>query len=171
MDYINLEIAKQCLPYFIFQRIEFSHYREYFFQKIDHGYGYFLKRVIFRYPERYDLLQAQVLTPQINFEFFLKSYYKSRQVDPIPGRLLSTPSNHGVSGAAPLPVDNNIFSVCFTAGERKSYKRLDWLYPYSDTIEINITGQDAGMLSRTHQYVDIVLDGYLVPSQESKLWR
>lgn len=169
MDPVNLEFAAQVMPYWFYRRIELINPREYVTFEIDYGYGYWLRRVHLRWSGEYtDIRQVRQLTPGLEFEFFLKSQFKARQIEPIPGGLFSSPCGYGTSPAAPAPVDNTGFSVNFTSAKNTSYKILNWYYPFRDVIEMHVTGQDPAI--GQPQYLDVVMEGYYVPDSGLSMW-
>lgn len=154
MKPVNLEIAAQVQPYFYYKRLTLTHYREYFIFKIDNSYGYFLRAISTGWPA----INAHGYSPDLNLEFFNKSQLKARQLEPVPAILLSTPSGLGTKPALlPASVPANI---------RGSRKILNFFYPYGDTVEIHITGQD----TTNPEYIDLVLEGYYVPDKSLLYW-
>lgn len=158
----------QPVPFFIFKRLGGYHYREYFTYTLPNGYGYLLRRFVYQCPE---IRAPQNLITPPKFEFFLTSLYQSRQVEPIPGQLFSSPGNHGIVNAAPNPVDNDLLGFVLDAPCKKYEKILNWFYPWNDTIRIDYTGPTSTDFEVTIPFADICLQGYLVPEGLTKIWR
>lgn len=172
----NLDIAKNVLPYFIYKRIPVLNYREYFTFKIDYGFGYWLRSVRVKYPERVPAdthlvpLLPGVVYPQsrkIKLEFFDNANFKARQPEPFSATLISSPGpDHCFTFAAPSPVDNDGYSINFSAAPAPaSISNLNFLYKYGDIIRIDITGQDRVSGYFAPDYIDMLLVGYYVPQE------
>lgn len=162
---VPINFTKQPIPYFLYKRIRLNHYREYFVFRIPYGYGYFLRRFAYKYPE----FSGSSFCPPLSFEFFDKAANHSRQLEPITGENLSSPGCAGKvqSSAAPAAVDQNIFGLNFTATQPKFSKTLNYFFPNNDTLEIHITGQDLTLPG----YVDIMLQGFYIADDTAILNR
>jgi hypothetical protein len=162
---ISLDFARQAQPYFIFKRLNLTHYREYFTFQFDFGWNFLLRQFVAKWPEiPATVVFPNVQNPYLNFEFFCTgSIVKARQNTPIAGNQFSVGSRDVAAVAAPDPVDADIFSVCFTATAPKYVKNLNWLYSYRDALRIDITGQNATVLPA---YCDIILKGFKIENTD-----
>lgn len=178
----NQEIAREVLPYFIYKRLKLTHYREYFTFKIDYGFGYWLRSIRVKYSELannrpstfYITPGGEESAPKLLLEIFDNANFKARQPLPVFAELISTPgSDKCYSFAAPLPVDNDGFSINFSASPAvKSLSNLNFLYKYGDIIRIDITGQTPPNEGSDMKplYLDLLLTGYYVPQKSFEMY-
>ena len=167
---VNLDMMGQAQPYFLYEK-RFIHFPiERFFWRIDYGFGYLLRRVVISWP--YTLIaNGGFPTPELYAQFFDSGTGKARQVDPIPVSLFSSPASFSEkSPTANFPAPD----MRVGCGVRGSFKILNWYYPYGDTIELRITGQDTIGAQHCGQinppYVRVMLDGYYVPEKSLEMW-
>jgi hypothetical protein len=146
-DLNRAEIAKS-QPFFIYRRLNLLQLTERFFYKVDQGFYYLLRDIIFKYPE-IDATGA-IFGPFLEFRLVQKAQDIYPDDVPIPLRLVSTPASFGnaINAAGQM-----------TANSPRNQKTLNTMYPQKDNIEIKITGQNGV----TPTVVDIVLNGYLLP--------
>jgi len=175
---IEIDGTLQPIPYFIYTRLKIRHFREYFSYTIPAGYGYLLRRFVFQNAEIIQYVdRGPVYNPYSRFEFFLNSYFQSRQVEPIPGRLFSSPGDYGKSYWAPDAVDLNGYGIVFDAAPKKYEKILNWYYPHADTLRLDYTGVSSYLVEQFNLhnipegFADICFQGYLVPEGVTKIWR
>lgn len=142
-------------PYFIYRRLILTKQVEYFLFDIDYGFNYLLRNINVRFPE-IDSTGA-VYGPTLNFESIENSVGRRAQNEPIPFNLLATPGSSGVSVNG---------SGQMTSASLKNKKMLNVAYPYRDTIQFKVSGQDG----ITPVAVDIVLIGYLVAKGNIDMW-
>jgi len=154
---IQLEVAEQVQPYFIYNRILLPTAREYYNFRIDYGYGYLLRRVRARWP----MVNAAGtgLAPELYLELYSAGVVKARQAQPIPFDVQSTPGNRILSTSPVAPLTDG-------TGMPGNFKILNYLFPYGSNIEAIITGQNG----TDPTYVDIVYEGYYVPEAALSLW-
>jgi hypothetical protein len=177
---ININLAKDVLPYFIYKRIPVSHHREYFSFKIDYGFAYWLRSVRVKYPEispkRSDIITplagTEVQSQKMKLEFFDNANFKARQPLPFTAELISSPgAEKCYSYSAPSPVDTDGYSINFSASpEVKSVSNLNFLYQYGDVIRIDITGQVLSGAQWGPDYFDLLLIGYYVPQKTFEMY-
>jgi hypothetical protein len=168
---IDIRESQKLFPYFIYKRLELASPREYFFYKLDYGFGYFLRRMVARWPSIITPPHSSPTTVNdLYFEFFDKSKKISRQIEPIPGNLLTTPGRDGTAKAESKPVDKDIFGVNFPASAPKSFKLLNLFYMYGNQIEIQITGQANAAVAGNKFYLDLLLCGYYLQEDSLALW-
>jgi hypothetical protein len=167
---IDIRESTKLFPYFIYKRLEIKTAREFFFHKLDYGYGYFLRRLVARWPAFVYAGSTRSNSPELNFEFFDKSKHISRQIEPIPGNLMFTPGQDGDSIAESTPVDLDNYGYNFPSSQPKGFKLLNYFYMYGSQIELQITGQ-AGMSGTQHPFfVDLLLSGYYLQEKSLPLW-
>jgi len=163
---VDLEFAQQSQPYFIYEKRFLSKPIERFTWKIDYGFGYLLRRFVCLWPDA-TFVGTAAMSPTLYAEWFDTGTGKARQVQPIPLDLTSSPNRYGEI----QPIVNGLR---IGAGLRGSFKILNWFYPYADTIELRITGQDVSGLHHcgvpNPPFVHVLLDGYYVPEKTLDLW-
>lgn len=171
MVIVNTDLAQEVLPYSIYDRIQTAHPKEYFTFKIEYSFGYWLRHIKLKYPERLDPTThaAYQFSKEIKLEIFDNANYRARELDAFTGILISSPGKEGCQKyTAANPVDNNAFSVEFSATPAiKSVSNLNFLYKYGDVIKIDISGMEYNATDGAWQpqYIDIFLEGYYVPKR------
>lgn len=161
LDRIKIDPNSEAVPNYIFKRLNLTHFREYFVHQFDNGWNYLLRQVVIKWPEITHPVGGLTVGPQLYFEFFSESGSLTRQAQPLPGQLFTSPAGYDVEvSAAPLPVDTDCFSVNFTAQAPKYVAKINWLFPYKGALRIDITGQAGAPI--VPAYVDIFLMGYNV---------
>lgn len=159
---IRLDFETQPQPYFIYSQISLGHYREYALNKIAYGYGYLLREIVLR-TVKGSYSAPLTLSDDLFIEFFSDAVSKARQTLPIPFQPLCNPS-----------IDAPVKSIGSNAVANKSYKlkssiKLNFFYPYGDTINLQITGQNAVDISSGRK-LDMVLKGYYIPEKTLDMW-
>lgn len=159
---INLDIATQVQPYFVYNRVALGAPRAYVLYTIPHGFNFLLRRVVTQWPEAFAATAADVI-PHI--EFFCTSDSRPRQVAPVRLPLISSPGGGRnatmVASGAPLG-----FSL--SASSRRSVRIVNQAYVYNDTIRCEITGQNPAV---DPVLIDVVLEGVLIPERALAIWR
>lgn len=142
-------------PYFIYQRLTLTNTVEHFLFPVDYGFNYLLRDIVTKYPE----VDAAGATFGPDLSFTPVHTYQSRKTSnvPVPFGLVSTPGSAGVQVNA---------AAQMTATGPKNQKKFNVIFPYRDSIHIEITGQNG----TTPVLVDIVLVGYLIPNRELSMW-
>jgi hypothetical protein len=146
-----MEAIDKRQPYFIYRRITLNAGTEYFLEKIEQGFYYLLREIVVAYPEL-DVAGVN-FGPELSFEMVQRAQDIFPQDEPIPFRHVSTPGNDGIQVTAGLQL---------TATPVKANKILNVIYPEKDNIEIKITGQNG----TNPVFIDIMLNGYLIPVNE-----
>lgn len=145
-------------PLFIYYRVATTGIRGYFTHRLENGYAYIMRKILGKWAE-VDAAGAN-FAPEIRFELFCRGIGKVHSTpEAITLRLQSTPGCSGVQLAAGGEV---------TATAPKSSPLMNILFPYSSTIEIEITGQNTAL--PLPPWVDIVLVGYLIPEKSVSTW-
>jgi hypothetical protein len=140
-------------PYFFYQRVNLILPITYLFFTIDYGFWYLLRQIHVKYPSDDGAIGFN------NLEVFAiqKASSKEPQNIPIPFTLFGTPGNSGIQ----LFPGNQM-----TAGRPQSAKLQNVVYPFRDTMEFQISGQNiAGP-----PILDICLIGYYVPVKNFSMW-
>lgn len=156
LDLSKFDILRESQPYYIYHRVQLTSPTGYFFQAIDYGFWYLLRRVHVQFPE-IDAAGA-VYYPTLNVYSVERANNRIPQNVPIPFRLFCTPGSEGVQPTA----GNQL-----TATGPKNAKLLNVVYPYRDNIELYISGQNP---IGNPAFVDIALIGYLIPAKDFKMW-
>lgn len=154
MEKVNINIAAEKLPYFIYGNISMNASTNYFLNTLPNNYGYLLKKVVCSYPDVNSAVTA--FNNPLYIEFFDTASYKARQTNRIPLELISTYCNNKIRVAIPAaPAD-------YPVGELKSVINLNFFYPYSDIINIQLSGVNPNVPAN----VDILLMGYFIKREE-----
>lgn len=145
---LDIDSISKSQPFFIYRRIVLLQPTEYFFHRVDQGFYYLLRDIIFKYPE-IDATGA-IFGPFLEFRLVQKAQNIYAEDVPIPLRLVSSPASFGVAINA---------AGQMTPVQPENQKTLNTIYPQKDNIEIKITGQNGV----TPEVVEIVLNGYMIP--------
>jgi hypothetical protein len=157
---INMKVAGETTPYFIYKQIPISHPREPFLFTINYTNGYMLRSIVAHWPTL-----GRFFAGELKIEFFNQANFKSRQNVPVDLALLSTPAQNTDSRSFTEP--NGVLTM--TQGQRTSRKILNFFYPYNDTIHLEISGQYFSSSNAWEpEYVDIMLEGYYIPEPTKK---
>ena len=163
---LDIDLLRQQVPAWFYKRFDLTAGGTKFDYTIpiDYGFGYLLRSINTKWPE----MEGETLHSKYSIEFIITSRGRILQNVPYPIRLISTPAEVGVTvNAAPVPVDNDIFSVCFKATPVKNRILLNYYYQYRETIYIRIDT----IFSTELNYFDLVLDGYYIPEKILDLWK
>lgn len=176
-DPFNFDDYRQQVPYFYFKRFHPDAITNGFEADInwiiplDFGYGYLLRQISSKWPKYENQIGAQY--PNLNISLFNTIRGATRQNNPIPLRLVSTPGKDGcVQVAAPAPVDNDIFSVCYTSVPPVKNRLIyNLFFQYRDAIHLKLNWSPQLPLQFfENSYMDIMLDGYLIPQKDLSMW-
>lgn len=155
LDLKNFDLLRESQPYYIYKRVSLAGPEGYFFNAIDYGFWYLLRRLHIKYPE-IDPAGA-VFYPDIAINTLQRAANIWPQNVPVPPRLYGTPAKEGVQINA---------TGQMTATGPKNVKLLNTVYPFRDNIEFYISGQTpTGPL-----VVDVCCIGYLIPAESLKMW-
>jgi hypothetical protein len=156
---VDVRTAAQSQPMFVYNRIALTVPRVFVLYVVPYGFNYLLRRIVSRWNER----GAATIDPSLNLEMFNAASSRPRQEDPIPFGMLSSPCGGDVQAIAePL----NPSGVTMTVSPRQSLRILNIAYPYGDSIRLEVTGQVAGAPA----WVDVMLEGYLLPESLLAMW-
>jgi hypothetical protein len=164
---IRVNLTKQLQPYLIYLRTALTHFREYINYTLPYGYGYLLRRVLANWPT---VNPAGVkYSGNLRLEFMGVGTWKSRQIDPNPLSLFSSPAGQGddLAGPGVRQYAGVGGAVVFTSANRASWRILNYQYLFGDTFNLHVTGQD----SIDPAYFDLVLHGYLIPERSLSMWQ
>jgi hypothetical protein len=158
MDFPLPEVSDlaNSFPYFIYQRVATTGPEGYFYQTIDFGYWYFLRKIITRWPE-IDAAGAN-FAPDIRVEILDRGIGKRIQSEPIPFRLFSTPNSAGLQINAGGLVG---------ASQPSAEKLINTFYPNGIQLAFSITGQNTVL--PLPPWVDVCLLGYNVIQRGSSM--
>lgn len=157
LDLSKFDILRESQPWYIYKRVQLTSPTGYFFEPIDYGFWYLLRRVHVQFPE---LDPAGAVTyPQLNMYMVERGSNKIPQNVPIPFRLFCTPGAEGVQ----VNAANQL-----TATGPKNVKLINKVFPYRDNIELYISGQNP---IGSPAFIDIALVGYLIPSKSFYMWQ
>lgn len=169
MILIDVDLAREVLPYFVYQPIHVLHAKEVFTFQVDYSYGYWLRHIRVKYPERLypgNLLNA-TFSPTLNIEIYDVADGKARQSTPFKVQLISTPGKEGATQqAAAAPVDTNNFGIEFTADPAiKSVSNLNFLFRSGGAFKIEFSGQEykSNVQLWSPEYIELFIEGYYVP--------
>lgn len=167
---LDVNYLKQQVPAWFYRRISSQpdiNKQVDFLVPIDWGYGYLLRSIKTKWQDKQGAGEPD--SGNLDIKFIRTTRGRELQNDFYPVRLISTPAEPGVTVvAAPAPVDNDIFSVCFTATPVKNVIILNYYYQYRETIYIKLL---IGGEIEQGAYVDMLLDGYYIPEKNLPLWK
>lgn len=154
----KLDIKKfsAVFPYLIYRRVVLTGPGILLFP-IDMGYWFWFRDMRAQSPE-IDVAGV-TFNEGLSFELIGSAVHRVYQDVPIPLRLVSTPASDGIQAFA---------GGQFTAASVSSTKKLNYMIPNRDNIQIRVTGQDATPFPAT---MDIVLCGYLIPDNAGIEWK
>lgn len=140
-------------PYFFYNRVTLLSPLTYLFFTLDYGFWYILKQIHVKYASS----DKVNFFPEINVFAVQKAASKEPQNTPIPFNLFCTPGNSGIE----LFPGNEM-----TAGNPSSAKLQNVSYPFRDTMEFQITGQNL----IGPPVLDFCLIGYYLPVSSFSMW-
>lgn len=177
-DPFNFDDYRQQVPAFFYKRFRKDNPTtniespETWVIPLDFGYGYLLRMITSKWP-MYESQSASIY-PTLNISLFNTIRGATRQNNPIPLRLVSTPGKDGCFRfPAPAPVDNDIFNICYSATPPlKNRLVYNLFYQYRDAIHMKFNFSPE-LPTQFHEieYFDIMLDGYLIPEKDLSLWK
>lgn len=158
---IQVDHEKQNQPYFYYQELIVSQYREYITFSPPNGFGYLLKRITMNYNT--STARAGSLyhnNPMLSVEFFDTIGTIARQSNPIAFNLISTPA--GTVDTSPvLP----LVAPVPLKGYRHFHKTLNYYWSNKDAVQLQITGQGFNDISNMHGLqldLQILLEGIFI---------
>lgn len=167
---LNVDAARQITPLWLYRRVQVAGPVENISFPVSYGYHYNLNRVFSKWPDR-NATPVTIAYPQVQWELTDQTRSIPHQNVAYPLRLISTPAEPGVVVApAPAPVDATAFNVNMTATGPRVTPYLGILFPYRGVIQIRLTGFQFLVAAWRPEFVDILLDGDLVPNEELDLW-
>ena len=159
-DPVDLSVAATTQPYFVYNRLALAAARVYDLFSIPYGFDFLLRRVVTRWDGQ---VPGAVNAYTLPVELYNEASARARQNVAVPLPLLSTPGGDTVAGAlagAPL-------GISFVVLPRHSAKIVNLAFPFGDTLKL-ITVTD--FPAAAPGFIDIVLEGYLIPEQVIALW-
>lgn len=157
LDLSKFDILRDSQPYYIYKRVQLTSPTGYFFNAIDYGFWYLLRRIHVQFPELNPA--GAVVYPQLNMYMVERGSNKIPQNVPIPFRLFCTPTAEGVR----VNAANQL-----TATGPKNVKLINKVLPFRDNIELYISGQNP---IGNPPFVDITTIGYLIPAKDFFMWQ
>lgn len=152
----TLDTLRKSQPFYVYKRVMLTSPEGYFFQAIDYGYWYLLRKIHVQYPE-IDPAGA-VFYPTLNVYMVEKGQNTIPQNVAIPFDLFCTPGNTGIQ--------TNALNQMTSTGP-KNAKLQNKIFPFRDNIELYISGQNP---IGNPPFVDITLIGYLIPANDQYQW-
>lgn len=155
------DIFKQPAPYFIYKRFKVAagEPSKVFIQKIDDGYFFVVSNLIIRNPISFPGNGGNLFR---DVKIDIRSIDRNRVFnnEPLMVSLISSPGCNSVTHAAPAPVDNDGFSVNFTAEGFKNCVNLNQIYIFSTSIYYTLY---LDRILNADTYIDLLVRGYNVP--------
>ncbi len=141
-------------PYFFYQRVNLITPITYLFFTLDYGFWYLLRQIHVKYPS------DDGVSGFNDLEVFAiqKASSKETQNIPVPFTLFCTPGNSGIQLYPGNEMD---------AGQPKAAKLQNIAYPFRDTMEFQISGQNI----IGPPILDVCLIGYYIPVKNFKMWK
>lgn len=152
---INTEKSRGIFPKFLYKRITLNEETCRYTYKIDQSYGFFIRRILSKYPGFVQTYQSGVpyaLTPASTVKVELLDIANNRVYQPSPYlvNLISTPGGHNAE-------------MTDSAKDSPRYSSiLNYLMRYGDLLYIQITGQ--------RQLTEIMVPGTETPVSVDSFW-
>ncbi len=173
-DPFNFDDYRQQVPVFYYKRFQKSLLGGLMFSDIiwtfpfDFGYGFLLRRVSAKWINEV----GGGMVPKLLISFFDIVRGATRQNDPYPLEQVATPGYDGVTSVvAPSPVDQDIFGVCLKATPLKNRLIYNLYYKFRDTMSLKLNFDQAPPFYEGDEYIDLLLDGYLIPEKDLAMWK
>ena len=165
---LNYDLLRQQTPAFYYKRFRIltgTAFKFYFLIPLDFGYGYLLRRISSKWANFTGEVQ-----PPLDYELIHTTRGRKLNNIPAPLRLISTPGTDGVTVVnAPSPVDNAGFNVCMSDEPLKNRVVINEYYFYRETLYLNLYFRAVAGVE-IDRYIDIMLDGYLIPEKDLEMW-
>lgn len=158
---VNRRSYRSKTPYYLFKRLDLTTVRPVYqvFLHVGKGGDYLLKRITMRWSEVCVEPETNLSPLTVSLSKSSSIYHYFEEIDP---KVFTSPcdSRDSEISAAPLPVDNNIYSVLFSKTVRYNAKTFNWLIDDNSVMIIDVRKI---FPSKTYpQYVDIVAEGYFI---------
>ncbi len=174
-DPFNFDDYRQQVPMFFYKRLVIDNqfegpnnypYDIIFTQLLDQGYSYLLRRISVKWP----WFASSKMIPDLKISFFNKVRGSTYQSVPYPVEHVSSPGKEDVLVvAAPSPVDLTAFGVSMTTLSLKNRMVYNLYYKWKDVIftkfNFDSIGGEWGKF-----YIDVMMDGYLIPQKDLHMW-
>lgn len=186
----DLDIVGQIQPLWLYKRLACTtglgfappNLPQYSLYTVPYGFNYLARRILTQWDDVND--GGGVINPEARVEVYNRAYSRARQSGKamvagwpqlyaeIPLNTISSPGGANTRwNVAPAPVDTTAFGVNMTATPVKSAKFVNLTFPYADTIEVRIVDSLVGPAwGWFPNYVDILIQGYLIPEQALAMW-
>ncbi len=166
---------RQQVPYFYYKRFEIDFNSANLGRSniwsfaLDYGYAYLLRRLSSQWPIKDDIATPQT---ELDISFFNMIRGSKYQDKPYPLRQVTTPGNPDINfSAAPAPVDQDGFGINFDAAGVKNRLVYNLFYQFRDAIHIEVNFRvQVPPVAAGKTYVDLMLDGYLIPEKNLAMW-
>lgn len=178
---LNIDVIRQQIPAFYYRRFRLLTgtpiiQKQIFSIPLDYGFGYLLRNISSRW-SAFDHGGA-LFSNGLDIELVHWTRGRRLQNFPYPLRLISTPGETepippAVTGyvASPLPVDTTGFSINFFASPVRNRIVINEYYFYRETLYLELQFRSRAALSTDTNYIDVMLDGYLIPERSLDMWK
>lgn len=172
---LNYDLLRSQVPAFYYKRFKVDDIRIkfYFSIPLDYGFGYLLRRISSKWSEEV-IPNGNAYHKDVKYTLIHTTRGRRLNDLPAPLRLVSTPAETNVFlAAAPAPVDNDGYGVCFAATPVKNRLVFNEYYFYRETLfiefifNLNMNTTPAELITA---YLDVMLDGYLIPEKSLEMW-
>lgn len=174
IDFLNFDLQRQQIPYIyykIFQIVPTTQAQRITWTiPLDKGYGFLLRRL----GGIYGLINSEVpnsrYPPLVKIELFDTTRGRTWQNESYPLRLVLTPGDQGYWAIQPNNVDLNNFGIMFKAEPVKNKITYNNYYAYRQTIKVEMNVEPFPVVT-SGLYIELLLDGYLIPELGLEQWQ
>lgn len=171
---LDVDVLRQQVPAFYYRRFKVLAASQasplIFNQELNYGYGYLLRQVTIKYPERNNIGTPNAPNPILDIAYTNIISAVPYQNLSYPIDLASSQGNPGVSWAnQPSSVDQDGFGIGMTATPLKNRIIYNLYYFYRQNIFIELRFRQNVPIVET--YVDVMLTGYQIPEKNLDMWK
>ena len=151
------DFRRENFPHWFYKRVPVLHSTEYVFFKLDYGFHFLLTHCIEKHNESFG--GVNFACPDLNAQIIRVGSSDHFHNAPVYFPLFASPGQAGV--------DANLVEHNMSATPLKIPRKLDYFFPFSDTVQIEITGQTINSAVNPELnfpgFIDILLIGRYYP--------
>lgn len=175
IDFLHYDLQRQQIP-FMYQKLfrviigEQSKRLEWTIP-LERGYGFLLRRLSGQQTMQDDNPPLAADLPPIAYiELIDTTRGRTLQDLPYPIRLVLTQADQGYSTAQPAAIDTEFWSIGMEAKPVKNKLTYNTYYAYRQTIRLILSFAQTPVLDGW-MFVNLILDGYLIPELGLEQWQ
>lgn len=174
LDFLHFDLQRQQVPYIyykIFQIVPTTQAQRVTWTiPLDKGYGFLLRRL----GGIYGLINSEApnanIPPLVNIGLFDTTRGRTWQDINYPLRLVLTPGDQGYWAIQLNPVDMENFGLGFKAEPVKNKITYNKYYAYRQTVKVEMNIDPVPVVT-SGLYIELLLDGYLIPEMGLEQWQ